>query len=60
MNYYKFRTTLIHLNERSLALAPVNYKNVSVSKRNKLLRTFLAYKPKDKNIFLIGSREIKF
>ena len=46
------------LNERSLALGREIMK-ILFSKRNKLLRTSLADKPKDKNIFLIDTREIK-
>ena len=55
LNQYKCHTTLIHLNERSLALII----KILFSKRNKLLGTSLADKPKDKNIFVIGTREIK-
>ena len=39
--------------------ASVKFINILFSKRNKLLRTSLADKPKDQNIFLIGAREIK-
>ena len=46
------------LNERSLALGREIMK-ILFSKRNKLLRTSLADKPKDKNIISIGTCEIK-
>ena len=41
----------LHLNERSLALAPVNYKTFIVKAKQVVIGTSLADKPKDKNIF---------
>ena len=59
-DWTKCHTTLIHLNERLLALAPVNYKTFILKAKQVVIGTSLVNKPKDKNIFLlIGTREIK-